>query len=112
MKSRATLMLLEQLLMLLVFSLAAALCLRCFVRASEIQKETARRDEAVLIAQNAAEMLKAGEDLETMLTDSEYRLKVLDVPEDVQGFRKAEILVLYGEDLLFRLTTGWQEANG
>ena len=62
MKSKATLVLMEQLVMLLVFALAAALCLNVFARADEISKQTARRDEAVLIAQNAAEILKSGTD--------------------------------------------------
>ena len=60
MRSKAPLVLMEQLVMVLVFALAAAVCLRLFVGAENIAQETARRDEAVIVAQNAAELLKAG----------------------------------------------------
>ena len=57
MRSKASLFLMEQLIMVLVFALAAALCLQVFVRAEEISLESARRDEAVIVARNAAELV-------------------------------------------------------
>ena len=59
MKSKATLFLMEQLVMILVFALAAALCLGVFARADAMSRQLARRDEAVILARNAAELLKA-----------------------------------------------------
>ena len=59
MRSKASLFLMEQLVMLLVFALAAALCLGVFVRADRISEETHQRDQAVILACNAAELLKS-----------------------------------------------------
>jgi len=59
MKNKSTLMLLELVIMLLVFLLAAALCLRAFAWADTRSAEGSREDMALLQAQNAAEVLKA-----------------------------------------------------
>lgn len=59
MKSRSTLTLMELLIMVLVFALAAALCLQAFAGANRISETAAARDRAVLEAQNAAEVLKS-----------------------------------------------------
>ena len=59
MKSKAPLSLMEQLAMLLVFALAAALCLQIFVFSGQVSRECETRDRAVAVAQNAAETLKA-----------------------------------------------------
>ena len=59
MKNRSTLMLLELVIMLLVFLLAAALCLRAFAWADTRSAEGSREDMALLQAQNAAEVLKS-----------------------------------------------------
>ena len=42
MKSKVPLLMMEQLIMVLVFALASALCLRCFALAGEISWRTAR----------------------------------------------------------------------
>lgn len=62
MKSKAPLLLIEQMVMLLVFALAAALCMQAFVKSDEISRQCAARDSAVLAAQTAAETLRAGEE--------------------------------------------------
>lgn len=58
MKRSGILSLLEQCVMLLVFALAAALCLKGFLAAELTARENGQRDSAVLLAQNAAEQLK------------------------------------------------------
>ena len=58
MKSKASLVLMEQLVMLLVFALAAALCLRMFVLSDRKSLDFEARDYAVLEVQNAAETVK------------------------------------------------------
>lgn len=66
MKNKATLFLMEQLVMVLVFALAAALCLQCFAASAGISRNTAQYDRAVQLAQSCAEVLKACRgDLET-----------------------------------------------
>lgn len=65
MKSKAPLVMMEQLIMLLVFALAAALCLQAFVLADSQSKTTSRRDSAILEVQRTAETIKyCGGDME------------------------------------------------
>lgn len=110
MKSRASLVLMEQLVMVLVFALAAALCLCCFAKAEEISLQTARRDAAVQIAQNTAELLKAG--IEPQAPGQEgFTLDIRESDPEIPGLRQAEIRVFYEGEVLFSLTTGWQEAG-
>lgn len=111
MKSKASLVLMEQLIMVLVFALAAALCLRCFAKAEDISVQTAHRDEAVWIAQNAAELLKAGKEPEAIAEDSGFTLHIQEADTDTPGLRQAEIQVLFDKEVLFSLTTGWQEVG-
>jgi len=59
MKSKTPLALIEQSLMLLVFALAAALCLGAFAWSDSASKNNAQRDTALLHAQSMAEALKS-----------------------------------------------------
>ena len=59
MKSRAPLVMMEQLVMVLVFALAAAVCVRIFALSESLSLENETRDRAVTAVQNAAETLKA-----------------------------------------------------
>lgn len=58
MKSKAPLALMEQLVMVLVFALAAALCVQAFFASDRMSRQGEARDRAVLLAQNTAEYLK------------------------------------------------------
>ena len=60
MKSKAPLVLIEQVVMIVVFALTAAVCLRMFTMAELLSVKYAATDRAVLEAQNAAEALKGG----------------------------------------------------
>ena len=112
MKNKASLLLMEQLVMVLVFSLAAALCLSVFVKADQISRETVHRDEAVLLAQNAAQVLKATSgDVEQALSTvdvSDYRMEI-ETMDTLDLLGQAEIRVWQGDELVFTLRTGWQE---
>lgn len=117
MKNKTSLLLMEQLIMVLVFALAAALCLNVFAGADRISRETARRDRAVLLAQNAAEVLKATSG------DEAYTMDMLESAAAAEGFRleidvkdsgsaylgTAEIRIWQGDAVLFALDAGWQE---
>ena len=59
MRSKAPLAMMEQLVMVLVFALAAALCVRIFALSDRLSRESVTRDQAVSAVQNAAETLKA-----------------------------------------------------
>lgn len=58
MKSKAPLALMEQMVMIAVFALAAALCLQVFVLSHTLSVDGANRDRAVTAVQNMAEALK------------------------------------------------------
>ena len=60
MKSKAPLSLVEQLIMILVFAIAAAVCLNAFAFSDRYSGSVERKDHAVREAENAAELLKAG----------------------------------------------------
>ena len=61
MKSKAPLVLMEQLVMVLVFALSAAVCLQVFALSGSLSRTCEARDRAAVIAQNAAEALKHGD---------------------------------------------------
>ena len=58
MKSKSPLVMLEQLIMILVFALAAALCLQAFALADGQSKKSSAQDIAMLEVQRAAEIIK------------------------------------------------------
>ncbi len=58
MKSKAPLLLMEQMVMLLVFALAAALCLQAFVKSDGLSGDSEDRDRAAARCQNAAEAVR------------------------------------------------------
>ena len=111
MRNKASLLLLALLGMILVFALCAALCLQCFVAADRICEETALRDQAVLLAQNTAESLKAGHP--TPQAPQGLTLSVTKLPQRISGLEEAEISVFDSENgsLLISITTGWQEVG-
>ena len=59
MKSRTTLSLMELTLMLLLFAVTAAVCLRAFALSDRLSRQAEQRDRAVLWAQTMAETWKA-----------------------------------------------------
>ena len=58
MRSKAPLILMEQMVMLLVFALAAALCLQAFVKSDEHSARGEARDRAAVLCQTAAETVR------------------------------------------------------
>lgn len=111
MRSKASLQLMEQLVMILVFAVAAALCLEVFAKSREISLETAHRDRAVALGRNAAELLKATGDEEAAenLSRDGYEITVTRKPIRLEGLAEAEIQIFLEEELLFTLNTGWRE---
>ena len=60
MKSKAPLVMMEQIVMVLIFALAAALCLQTFVLSGRISQKTEAKNRALVEVQNVAEILKTG----------------------------------------------------
>lgn len=128
MRSKAPLALMEQLVMVLVFALAAALCVQVFVLSDRTSRQSEARDRAVLEAQTAAEVLKScgGDHAEAarklggtwngqMWGFRAGDCDVLVVPEEggVPLLGAATVTVWSAEgDLLFSLPVAWQEVSG
>ena len=124
MKDKTPLLLIEQLIMILVFALTAALCLRGFAYADGLSEQICQQEQAAVLAQSAAEMLKAEKIIRQacsfydasleQVTEKEawtYRLQVSREAEDIPGFGSAKIRVDSADaEELMVLTVGWQEA--
>ena len=137
MKSKAPLVLMEQLVMVLVFALSAAVCLQVFALSGRLSRTCEARDRAAVMAQNAAETLKAcggdydeaaqrlggcwdgqtwtvGYDANWDRTEGEavYCLSVTPGESGQKLLGMAEIAVYDGDEgELFSLYTAWQEVE-
>ena len=133
MRSKAPLALMEQLVMVLVFALAAALCVQVFVLSDRTSRRNEARDRAVLAAQNAAEEVKSvrgdcalgadvyggtwngqlwGRSYDAYWARDGDDYHVLVTPADSGDalLGAAEVAVYTAEgDLLFTLPVAWQE---
>lgn len=126
MRSRASLVIVEQAVMLLVFALAAALCLKAFVWSDTESEAVFARDKALLQAQSAAEVIKScrgdviaaaeimggsvGDDGKTISCD-EYVLTVTPIEDGLRYMASAEVSVYEAESLLASLEIAWQEVD-
>lgn len=128
MRNKASLVLLEQLVMILVFSLAAAMCLRIFAWSDRTSREMELQDKAAVLCQNAAETLKAEGSLEgageilgaevrgncwSAACDEALQLELEEKKSPVPGLGSAEIRAIHVKtgEILFSLTVGWQEVG-
>ncbi len=123
MRSKASLALIEQAVMVLVFALAAALCLRAFLWSDQLSRRDKARDRALLEVQTAAETLKhAGGEVDHALEEAAralggqvsqgvwfryydqnwsaagcgeavYRLEARAEPTDTAGLRQARVRI-------------------
>ena len=114
-RSKTPLFLMELIIMLLVFAVSAAVCLRVFAGAKQISEDSARLDAAVIQAQTAAEYWK------TNHGDLEETAKDMGVLSEGNGFAVyddenelhldftcegpvANIIVLTGEKEIFSIS--------
>lgn len=135
MRSRAPLVLMEQVVMILVFALAAALCVQVFVYADRTSRYHESRDRAIVEAQNAAESIKQGsaayfdngnwkkpvyfdENWQRMQpkTDAKpvtgYALTVVDIKEDTYIWTAEVRVVTVDGDVLIALPVAVQREVG
>ena len=133
-RSKAPLALMGQLLMVLFFALAAAICLQAFAKSEVISQNSADRDAASLLAQNAAETIKSvrgdvtaacdilggkqengawlacGDEKGRFVPDGAYRIEARLIESGVPGLGQARIQVTdTAEKELFTLICSWQE---
>ena len=127
MKGRTSLAMIELTVMLLIFSLTAALCLQAFLWSDQTSRTSAERDEAVRLAQNAAELIKYSEGDFAVLEqlkelpavergDFSVTAKRTDGMQNdsgsaLKGLGSAVVEVRNREgNLLFSLPVSWQES--
>ncbi len=126
MRNRASLVLMELLVMLLVFSVAAALCLNAFLRADQLSRELELRDRAAVLCQNAAEQLKQSKDPADLgalrqgdiwtiysggTDDLRLEIRQEEPPVANMGVASVNCFRADTETLLFSLQVGWQEVS-
>ena len=126
MRSKAPLALIEQAIMLLVFALAAALCLKAFVWADQQSEHVYAQDAALLQAQNAAETLKAcnGDFAQAaslyggtwdggvwIISDHEVCIRVTPRESGQKYLGVAVVEVTGGGETLVQLPVSWQEVD-
>jgi len=122
--------------MIFAFTLIGAICIRGFVTADTVSRNRQAQDEAVRVAQNAAELLKAScGDFETVAnrlsgvcredgaeiwytehweptrekSKTAYRLNVQREEESLPLLEKATVRVYREREILFSLSVAWQE---
>lgn len=138
MKSKAPLALMEQIIMVLVFALAAGLCMQLFVFSGKMSRRNAARDRAALAAETAAEALKSADNdpaaalsglgaveengslvirydafWQPTAENGEYVLTVTPEESGDPLLGKASVEVrTASSDSLIRLTAAWQTEGG
>lgn len=92
MRNKAYLGLIEQLIMLLVFALTAAVCLQAFAWANSYSSRMEAVDSAVIIAQSAAEMIRSD--------DGDTELALANAAKQLGGkYENGMLTVCYNKDL-------------
>jgi len=136
MNRKSVLQLIELLIMVLIFAIAACICIRCFVYADTLSREQENKTMAIQVAQNAAELLKANAgDLEQAAThmggyceDGKWYIPMDDawdvIPQPERAaflltvtlqaktdlpMRTALVQVADGDKTLVEFTVAWQE---
>lgn len=104
-ESKAPLILMEQVIMVLVFALVAALCIQAFVLARTLSVRMTDRDRAMNVSQTLAETAKAcGGDLEAVReklggeTDGERLLFFYDSEWKVSDQADASFLMVFEKE--------------
>ena len=127
-RSKAPLALMEQIIMILVFALASAVCLQAFVYSDNLSKTGQQKEEALNLAQRVTEYCKDNHgDLDTVCTllsaeKTEKGLKLaspeekmtvsLEIQDSSEYMEKAEVTVL-GEDgaVIYSMDVAWQKGG-
>ena len=138
-RGKAPLMLMEQVVMILVFAIAAALCVQAFVTAGLMARTSEKKDRGANIAQTIAEVVKethgdleqAGKCLDGQFYNEElilyYDKDWNQISEEEEAWYKASAKVtekgeyfsqgdvkvtdIRNEQEIFSLDMGWQEVN-
>lgn len=134
-RSKNPLALMEQVIMILVFALAAAICVRAFVVARNKSVYAERRDHASLLCQSVANEMKGNYGEISMLSDSwkfvedadgyvmyfdenwkasgkeqgYFMLRIRNISRNEYLGKALVLLETKNKDEVFSLTVAWQE---
>ena len=110
MHKKTTLSMMELLMMVLVFSLCAALSMQAFATSHRISQTQHQRETAAILAQNEAESIKANGGAHEAYTREEngFSISVTPMETSLPTLGKAEITVS-SESTSFSLNISWQE---
>ena len=118
MKHRPSLALLEQTVMLLVFAVAAVVCLQAFAWSGRTSADMARQDQALILAQNAAETLKHTQNpgetariYEIQAKNHGWTLQITATDSGTDLLSAAVVELWDGERCLAQLPVAWQEVR-
>ena len=123
MKNRTSLVLMEQLIMVLIFSLCAALSLKAFSYSDRISLESKAVSEASLAVQTAAETIKRNNGTkdrviyydanwnETDEADYVYSVEIDVIESGIDNLGKANIKASDKNAVLFEIPVSWQEVE-
>lgn len=113
MRSKSPLTLIELIIMIAVFALAAALCLRAFVWADLKSADNQERDRAVILAQSTAETIKAQHHAEASVTEQDGFIVTVSLQETDNDLLGAAVVAVADEEnnTLVELNVKWQEAE-
>lgn len=120
MRSKTPLVLMEQLVMVVVFAMAAAICLQVFGLSEKLSKKNEDVAAAAFLAQNTAEELKYSHGdilLEWEEADGVYYLEEayrmeVRMEDTEEGLQKVNLQVLKDGVVLFEIPVAWQEVKG
>lgn len=126
MKNKAPLALLEQVIMLLVLAVAAAVCLHLFASAGLQAEQNRLQDRAMEQVQNTAEVIKSHtgdmekaalltggsyEDGVLTVSDSRFTVTAEPIPQKNSLLGMAKITAVSDGEILAQLTICWQEVG-
>jgi len=119
MKNKVFIVFMEQIIMILVFSICAAICLNIFFYSQKVSEKSALKAEAALVAQNIADKLKAenGEFFESGIWKKEGSkfikeendfIAELEFIKESEDLKKAELTIKAGDEKLFTIPVAWR----
>ena len=110
MHRKVTLSMMELLIMVLVFSLCAALSMQAFATSHRISAQQNLREEAVILAQNEAESIQAQGGIKEgyIREESGFTVSVTPLDTGLAALGKA-VVAVSAENTVFTLNVSWQE---
>lgn len=102
---RTNLFLIELVFNLFIFALCAAVCVGLLLHARRISQESEQLNQAVSLAQSAAEALRSGQSL----PEAPEGYEITSLLSQEEGLVNAEILILCQGETVYTLNSSWPD---